>query len=79
MGSAQDNLTLSRARAKTIATYFRKKAVNAQIFYDGFGEKILATATGDNVPEAKNRRAIYILTNVKPRGIAKAHHPWKRL
>ncbi len=49
------------------------------MFYAGFGESVLSVKTKDEVPEAKNRRADYILAIESPSlksGVAAA---WKRL
>lgn len=79
VGSAGDNRTLSRQRARAIADYFRSHGVKLPIYYQGFGEAALAVATGDNVDNAQNRRAVYILSNVPPRGGQFPGAAWKRL
>lgn len=79
VGSSQDNLRLSRRRAKAIARYFRGQGVKAPIFYEGYGEGLLAVPTPDNVDEAQNRRAIYILTNTEPSSYARPGHRWHPL
>ena len=79
VGSETDNLALSRSRARAIATYFRRSGITSTILYEGYGEKLLAVPTTDNVAEAKNRRAVYILTNTKPTGFDKPGHRWRTL
>ena len=79
VGSEADNLTLSRARAKAIGSYFKKSGVEAPIFYEGYGEKLLAKPTADNVDEPQNRRAIYILTNTQPAGLEQPRRRWRSL
>ena len=79
VGSHTDNLRLSKNRARSIARYLRSKRVKAEIFYEGFGESLLAVPTADNVPEAKNRRAIYILTPGEPKGLSRKGSRWHRL
>jgi len=66
VGSASDNIRLSEARARAIGGWFRKKGLKVGVFYQGFGESVLAVPTADNVEEARNRRAIYILGNAPP-------------
>ncbi len=80
VGGNADNVKLSTSRARAIATWFRKSGIKLPIFYQGFGEKVLAVPTPDNTPEPKNRRALYILGNAKPptSGQIPASN-WKRL
>lgn len=66
VGSSASNMTLSRARAKSIAKWFRKNGLRISIYYQGFGESALAIQTADNVDELGNRRAVYILGNTRP-------------
>lgn len=66
VGAAGANITLSNARARAIAAYFRRKGITIPIYFQGFGESVLAVPTGDNVDEARNRRALYILGNQAP-------------
>lgn len=80
VGSRSANLELSERRARSIASWFRKRGVSAPIYYQGFGEDVLAVPTPDETREARNRRAIYVLSagppgssDVIPRG------DWKRL
>ncbi|MEE2786286.1 MAG: OmpA family protein [Myxococcota bacterium] len=79
VGSEVENLKLSRARAKTIAHYFASKKISATIFFEGFGEGLLAIPTADNVAEERNRRALYILSNVQPSGLLRPGRKWHRL
>ena len=79
VGSPGDNTVLSRKRARAIAEYFRSHGVKLPIFYQGFGESGLAVATGDNVDNAQNRRAVYVLSNVPPRGGKFPGGAWQRL
>lgn len=66
VGNRQSNLSLSYARARAIAAYFRQKGLAIPIYYQGFGEDALAVQTADEVDEPRNRRALYILGNVSP-------------
>ena len=66
VGSVDDNLELSRRRALSIATWFRKHGLKCVIRYQGFGEGVLFVETADNVDEARNRRAAYVLSTQPP-------------
>jgi outer membrane protein OmpA-like peptidoglycan-associated protein len=67
VGSLADNRELSRQRARSIARYFASHGVKGiPIYVRGFGEELLAVTTGDSVPEARNRRAEYILATFPP-------------
>ncbi len=66
VGGDGDNVTLSRGRAKAIATYFRQKGFRMPVFFVGYGERSPRVKTGDNVDEARNRRADYTLTLQPP-------------
>lgn len=66
VGSRADNLKLSNNRARSIGRWFREHGLGGPIFYQGFGEDILAVETPDETPEPANRRASYILTNFPP-------------
>ncbi|MCA9543745.1 MAG: OmpA family protein [Myxococcales bacterium] len=79
VGSSADNRALSTERAQAIARYFQAHGVKVPIYYRGFGEDAPAVATDDNVDEARNRRAVYVLANVPPRGPAFPRAAWKRL
>lgn len=79
VGSAADNLALSEKRARAIAEYFRDHGVELPIFYQGFGEAVLAVPTGDEVDEARNRRAAYLLAAGPPSGPDFPGARWRRL
>lgn len=66
VGGDGDNVTLSRGRAKAIATYFRQKGFRMPVYFVGYGERSPRVKTGDNVDEARNRRADYMLTLQPP-------------
>jgi outer membrane protein OmpA-like peptidoglycan-associated protein len=67
VGSLADNRELSNRRARSIANYFASHGVQGiPIMARGFGEELLAVETGDNVAEARNRRALYILATFPP-------------
>ncbi|MGN6498003.1 MAG: OmpA family protein [Tsuneonella sp.] len=57
VGSATSNQRLSEQRAQAVANYLIGRGVSsARIRWMGFGETNLKVQTGDNVPEALNRR-----------------------
>jgi outer membrane protein OmpA-like peptidoglycan-associated protein len=66
VGSKQANKTLSHNRARSIAQWFRRNGLKIPIFYQGFGEEVLAKQTPDETPEPANRRALYILSSQTP-------------
>ncbi len=66
VGGDGDNLTLSRNRARAIASYFRSKGFRLPVFYVGYGERQLRARTADNTDEARNRRADYTLALEAP-------------
>lgn len=80
VGSVGSNQTLSTNRARSIAAWFKRKGVRMPVFYQGFGEKVLAKATPDETPEQKNRRALYILATQMPaKSGSFPHQNWKQL
>lgn len=79
VGSPADNAVLSEKRARAIAEYFRGKGVKVPVYYLGAGERGLAVETGDNVDEARNRRAVYVLSNAPPGVGAYAGGGWHKL
>jgi hypothetical protein len=60
------NRVLSEKRARAIAAWFRTRGFAGPIFYQGFGEDVLAVPTADSVDEAANRRAVYVLAAEAP-------------
>ncbi|MBP47227.1 MAG: cell envelope biogenesis protein OmpA, partial [Myxococcales bacterium] len=66
VGAASDNVELSRKRARSIAVWFQKKGLKIPIRYQGFGESALFVKTPDNTDEARNRRAVYVLSVLPP-------------
>jgi outer membrane protein OmpA-like peptidoglycan-associated protein len=66
VGSRASNQGLSTRRARAIAAWFRKNGVRIPIYYQGFGEDVLAKGTPDETEEAANRRALYLLASQKP-------------
>ncbi|RAL20696.1 hypothetical protein DL240_15370 [Lujinxingia litoralis] len=66
VGDAASNQRLSERRARAIGQWFASQNLDIPIFYQGFGEAVLAKPTPDNTPEEANRRALYILGNGTP-------------
>jgi outer membrane protein OmpA-like peptidoglycan-associated protein len=67
VGKAQDNQLLSEKRARAIAAYFAEHGLTGMpILVRGFGEGAPVVKTADNVAEAKNRRAQYIISSFVP-------------
>jgi len=66
VGDAAQNRILSTQRARSIALWFRRKGVKLPIFYQGFGEDVLAVKTPDETAEPRNRRALYLLSSRTP-------------
>ncbi len=80
VGDPGSNQTLSNNRARSIARYFLDKGFAFPIFYQGFGESVLAVPTGDSVDELANRRALYILAaEVPPKSKDVPRASWTRL
>ncbi|MEY3012238.1 MAG: hypothetical protein RIT45_973 [Pseudomonadota bacterium] len=80
VGSAADNLELSRKRADAIAAWFRKRGLKIPILAQGFGESALFVQTPDNTDEARNRRAVYVLSPaVPPASAGFPGRAWKRM
>lgn len=66
VGNPGHNQTLSEQRAQAIARWFKEQGFSGQIWYQGFGERGLAVPTADEVDEARNRRALYIVAADTP-------------
>lgn len=80
VGNAAHNQDLSKRRAKAIATWLRAHGFDKPIFYHGFGESYLAVPTGDEVDEARNRRAVYLVgANPPPAGSGVPATSWTPL
>ena len=67
VGDANGNLRLSEARAQSIAQWFQSNGFAGNIYYQGFGESVLAVPTADGVDEAQNRRALYVVAAATPK------------
>jgi len=62
VGAPATNRELSLQRARSIASYLRKRGARLPIFYEGFGEQAPHKPTPDETDEPGNRRAEYILS-----------------
>lgn len=79
VGSAAHNLKLSQDRARSIASWFRKRGVKLPISFEGFGETSPEVKTADNVDEPRNRRVDYVLSDGPPTYSAAFKPSWKRI
>ena len=68
VGSPGANRTLSTNRARSLATWLRRNGLRAPLYYQGFGERVLAKATPDETPEQANRRSVFVLATQTPTG-----------
>lgn len=66
VGDKAQNRELSRARARAIAAYLRKKGARIPILFEGFGEEAPVVPTKDETAEEKNRCAEYIVAIDEP-------------
>ncbi len=66
VGPRDKNQKLSVDRARSIATYFRKKGLTIKVSYEGFGEDRLKVQTPDETDERANRRADYTISAEGP-------------
>ncbi len=79
VGSREMNRRLSEARARAIATWFRRSGVTVPIHYRGFGQDSLLIDTPDNVDEPRNRRADYVVAAEDPYADRDLPGRWQRL
>ena len=79
VGSPAHNLKLSQDRARSIASWFRKRGVKLPISFEGFGETSPEVKTADNVDEPRNRRVDYVLSDGPPTYSAAFKPSWKRI
>jgi len=80
VGSKSSNRELSRKRARAIGQWFGNNGLDIPVYYQGFGEDVLAVQTSDDTKHEKNRRAIYILGNARPPTSGEIPRSnWKRL
>ncbi|MCA9688869.1 MAG: OmpA family protein [Nannocystaceae bacterium] len=79
VGPAGKNQALSDRRAKAIAKYFKQKGIWCEIYYAGMGERGLAVPTPDSTDEARNRRAVYLLTAQRPPAGGHIPGKWTKL
>jgi len=80
VGDGASNAELSQRRARSIASWLRAHGYDKPIYTWGFGESLLAVPTGDNVDNAANRRALYLVgANPPPAGTGVPAVAWKPL
>jgi hypothetical protein len=61
VGPTASNQGLSERRAKAIASWYLRRGFPGEVWYQGFGEEVLALSTPDETDALANRRAIYLL------------------
>jgi outer membrane protein OmpA-like peptidoglycan-associated protein len=78
VGTEEHNLTLSRRRARAIASWFKAHGLSASlgIAFEGAGEKMLLVKTPDETAEERNRRVDYILA-LEPPPLPSSELSWK--
>jgi outer membrane protein OmpA-like peptidoglycan-associated protein len=78
VGADDQNLALSRRRARAIAGWFRARGLTIAVAFEGLGERVLLVKTPDETDEARNRRADYILA-LDPPPLPSGEFSWKAL
>jgi len=66
VGARDANRALSQRRARAIAVWFRQRGFTGPVWFQGFGETVLAVGTADETAEPRNRRALYVLAAQAP-------------
>ncbi|MSP71462.1 MAG: OmpA family protein [Myxococcales bacterium] len=79
VGGASENFALSQKRARAIGEHLKRHGVKLPVYIMGLGEAALAVETGDEIDEARNRRAVYVLSNAAPGGGAYGRGGWQKL
>ena len=79
VGGASENFALSQKRARAIGDHLKRHGVKLPVYIMGLGEAALAVETGDEIDEARNRRAVYVLSNAAPGGGAYGRGGWQKL
>jgi len=77
--SAASNRRLSNNRARSIGSWFSSHGLRMPIFYQGFGEDVLAVDTPDNTDEQKNRRVLFVFSSSTPGGANFPKKNWSKL
>ncbi|GMV40822.1 MAG: hypothetical protein AMXMBFR64_25380 [Myxococcales bacterium] len=79
VGTPQSNQDLSERRARSIGGYLRSKGLSIPVYYQGFGESVLAVKTGDEVENERNRRTVYVLSSQTPMSELFPRTAWRKL
>lgn len=79
VGDAGSNRRLSNNRARSIGSWFRSHGLRMPIFYQGFGEDVLAVDTPDNSDEQRNRRVLFVFSSATPSGKNFPKKDWSKL
>ena len=79
VGTGEHNDRLSDQRAASIAAWFRAHGFSGEVWYQGFGERVLAVNTPDGTDEPNNRRAAYVLGSEPPSGPQFPSAGWRQV
>lgn len=66
VGTRSSNQELSERRARSIGAYLTKQGLKLPVYYQGFGEDVLAVQTPDETENEQNRRTIYVISGQTP-------------
>ncbi|NUN14942.1 MAG: OmpA family protein [Myxococcales bacterium] len=66
VGTRPSNQDLSERRARSIGAYLVKQGLKLPVYYQGFGEDVLAVQTPDETENEQNRRTIYVISGQTP-------------
>jgi outer membrane protein OmpA-like peptidoglycan-associated protein len=79
VGTPASNQDLSERRAKSIGRYLAGKGLTLPVYYQGFGESVLAVKTADETENERNRRTVYVLSSQTPVSELFPKKSWKKL
>lgn len=79
VGTPGSNQDLSERRARSIGRYFQSKGLAIPVFYQGFGESVLAVKTPDETENERNRRTVYVLSSQVPVSELFPRTSWRKL
>lgn len=79
VGTPASNQDLSERRARSIGRYFRSKGLTIPVFFQGFGESVLAVKTPDETENERNRRTVYVLSSQVPVSELFPRTSWRKL
>ena len=79
VGTPASNQELSERRARSISRYLTANGLRIPIYYQGFGESVLAVKTPDETENEQNRRTVYVLSSQTPISELFPRKSWKKL